>query len=276
MRTPAGDPVNAAYGFAGFLLRLLGEGAERPRRVAVAFDGSLTTSFRNQIYPAYKAQRELPPADLEEQQAWCREIAEALGLVTLIDSEYEADDLLATLSRCLRESDPVVPHRIVSSDKDLSQLVGPQVRLGDFARDELYGPSEVLAKFGVRPEQIVDFLALAGDPVDNIPGVRGIGRKTAASLLAELGSLDAALGDLERVAALEIRGARGIARKLGEQRDQALLSRRLARGVSEVDTGLEVHQLIWRGVRPERWAALCERLGFGRLAEQGAALGPSG
>ncbi len=219
----AGQPANALRGFADFLLKLVRELA--PTHLAVAFDGSLTTSFRNEIYPDYKAQRDLPPPELEAQLDACRRLAGLFG-ATFIDRRYEADDLLATLCRQLgAEGLRVV---IVSSDKDLCQLVGDGVELLDFARGERYGRRQVVRKFGVRPEQIPDLLALAGDPVDNIPGVAGIGRKTAAALLAEFPDLAAIYDDLDRVAGLELRGARSVAARLEAGRERALLSRRLA------------------------------------------------
>lgn len=246
LRAPDGSPANAVYGFASFLVKLLAD--ERPSHVGVAFDGSLTTSFRNELYPEYKAGRELPPPDLEAQLGACREVAEAFGLVTWIDERYEADDLIATLHARLRaEGHRVV---VVSPDKDLGQLVDAETVLFDFAKQLRYGPAEVEAKFGVRPDQMVDYQGLAGDPVDDIPGVRGIGPKTAAALLAALGTLDALFARLDEVGEealcdLELRGARGIARKLIAGRDDAFLSRELAtlsRGAPITATLADLHR----------------------------------
>ncbi|MEE8526179.1 MAG: 5'-3' exonuclease H3TH domain-containing protein, partial [Thermoanaerobaculia bacterium] len=224
MTGKAGLPVNAVYGFTQFLLRLIDE--EDVTHLGLAFDKSLTTSFRNEIYPPYKAQRDLPPPELEAQLDWCQEIGEALGAAIYVDLRYEADDLLAALCHQLEPAG----HRlvVVTSDKDLAQLVSERVTLFDFARGERYGPDEVLVKFGVRPRQIADYLGLAGDSVDNIPGVKGVGKKTAAALLAALGDLDAIYRRLDEVANLSIRGAKSLRKKLEEQRDMAFLSRRLA------------------------------------------------
>ncbi len=258
---PQGRPVGAVYGFAGFLLRLLGE--REPSHLGVAFDGSLTTSFRNEIHPGYKSSRERPPAELEAQLAACREMAEALGAATFVDRRYEADDLLAALVVArVGEGDRVV---LVSGDKDLAQLVGPTVELWDFARDERYGPRQVEERWGVRPAQVADLLALAGDPVDDIPGVAGVGKKTATALLRVFPDLEALYDDLERVDGLPIRGARGVRRRLEEGRESAFLSRRLAVVAREAPAHASREELRWRGADRDRLRALCDRLGFDSL-----------
>lgn len=261
VRDPSGAPVNALRGFGDFLLRLLSE--ERPTHLAVAFDQSLTTSFRNERFPAYKAQRALPPPELEAQLAACRALADALGAATFADARFEADDLIATL---------LEPHArrggravIVTNDKDLAQLVSERVTLYDFAKGERLGPSEVRARFGVAPGQIPDFLGLAGDAVDGIPGVAGIGAKGAAALLAEFGSLDALYRGLERVAELPLRGARSLAAKLAAGRGTAFLSRELATVSRSAPVRVRLGELVWRGADPRRLDPLCERYGLGGL-----------
>ncbi|MFW6175379.1 MAG: 5'-3' exonuclease H3TH domain-containing protein, partial [Acidobacteriota bacterium] len=188
IRDPEGRPVNAVYGFGSFLVKLVE--TEAPTHLAVAFDRSLTTSFRNDLYPDYKTGRELPPPDLEAQLDDCMELARAFGAEVFVDERYEADDLIAALVAQLNAAGHGAV--IVTSDKDLAQLVTDRVRLFDFAREERLGPEEVVAKLGVRPEQVPDFLALAGDPVDSIPGLPGVGRKTAAALLEVFADLETA------------------------------------------------------------------------------------
>lgn len=262
--TPEGESVNAVYGWAAFLIKLIAD--ERPAYLAAAYDGSLTTSFRNELYPDYKAQRALPPAELEAQLDRCREVAEALGVPGFIDDRYEADDIVGTLARhAAAAGHPVV---VVSSDKDLAQLVEPRVTLYDFARGMRMGPDEVVEKFGVRPDQVPDLLGLAGDSVDNIPGVPGIGAKGAAALLAETGDLASALERLDEVAELPIRGARSLAGRLSEHRDQALLSRRLATVVTDAPFATGPDELRYRGADRERLEALFDRLGFASLRER--------
>ena len=220
-----GRPVNAVHGYTRFLLELI----ERTRatHLAVAFDAALTTSFRNAIYPPYKANRELPPPDLEHQFLLCREVTEALGVKLLIDHTYEADDLIGSSLFSLRAAG--WRSVIVSADKDFGQLLGADDEQWDWARNLRWGPKGVVEKLGVHPEQVADYLALTGDSVDNIPGVPGIGAKTAAALLVHFGSLDALLERADEVAFLRLRGAAGIARKLREHADDARLYRRLTR-----------------------------------------------
>ena len=255
---PTGRSVAAVHGFAGFLIRLAEE--EAPTHLAVAFDGSLTTSFRNEIYPAYKAQRDLPPPELEAQLADCRELARGFGAATFVDRRYEADDLIAGLCHQLRRAG----HRVVvvSSDKDLCQLVSDHVELLDFARGERYDPERVRRKFGVRPAQIPDYLGLAGDPVDNIPGIRGVGKKTAAALLAELDDLEAIYQNLDRVAELPLRGARSLAARLEGGRQEAFLSRRLATLAAEAPAATELADLAFEGADRRAVERLFGRLGF--------------
>jgi 5'-3' exonuclease len=268
IRTRDGAPANAAYGFASFLARLLGE--ERPTHLAVAFDGSLTSSFRNELFPAYKAQRALPP--LEAQLDLCRELAGAFGAACFIDDRYEADDLIATLvERLVAPAAADGPRAVVvSHDKDLAQLVGPRVSLFDFAKGERMGPGEVAAKLGVRPAQVADLLALRGDPVDNIPGVPGVGGKTAAALLARFDDLADLYARLDEVPGLPIRGAAALAARLAEHRGRAELALALARLVRDVPqlAGVTLADLAWNGADRAAVTALFDRLGFGTLRER--------
>ncbi len=264
LSAPDKSPVGAVYGFAAFLIRYVRE--HEPTHLGIAFDASLTTSFRNDLYPAYKSTRALPPPELEAQQQRCRDVARALGAAVFDDARYEADDLIGTLAHRLEQDGRRVV--VVSSDKDLCQLVSAAVTVFDFARDARFGPAEVRAKFGVRPDQMADYLGLAGDSVDSIPGVRGIGKQTAAALLAEFESLDALYADLERVAALPIRGAKSLAAKLAQGRDAAFLSRTLARIALDAPVEATLGDLEYRGADPELATALFERLGLGTLAQR--------
>jgi len=262
--TPEGAPANAAYGFASFLLKLIDD--EAPSHLAVAFDESLTTSFRNDLYPEYKAQRELPPAELEAQLTACRDVADALGAATFADAVYEADDILATLAEQMTAAGHGAV--VVSGDKDLAQLVGPRVELYDAARDERLGAAEVRQKFGVEPEQIPDLLGLQGDAVDNIPGVPGVGAKTARALLAAFRDLDDLFAHLDEVAALSLRGARTLGAKLAAHRDLAFLSRDLATVVRHGPFPADLADLALAGADRERVGRLFDRLGFGRIRDR--------
>lgn len=261
---PEGRPVQAVYGFAGFLIKLVE--TEAPTHLGVAFDRSLTTSFRNELYPAYKSGRELPPPELEAQIDDCYAVAEAFGAACCIDDRFEADDLIAALVRRLTpEGHGAV---IVTSDKDLAQLVSDRVSVLDFSREERYGPAEVEAKFGVRPEQIPDFLGLAGDPVDSIPGVPGVGKKTAAALLAAFGDLEGVYDHLEEVPRLSMRGARSVAAKLADHRETAFLSKRLATAADEAPAEADLDALVYRGADPALLDPLFQRLGFEGIRER--------
>ena len=278
IRTKDGAPANAVYGFASFLTKLLGD--ERPTHLAIAFDGSLTSSFRNDLYPAYKAQRTLPPPELEAQLDLCLEVGRAFGAACYIDERYEADDLIATLVERL-----VAPTKaagteavIVSHDKDLAQLVSPRVTFFDFAKGERLGPEEVVAKFGVRPEQVADLLALRGDTVDNIPGVPGVGAKSAAALLARFRDLGDVYAHLDEVPALPIRGAAALAARLAEHREQAELALslvRLPRDVAQV-ADVALADLAWNGADRATVDALFDRLGFGGSLRERLPVAPQG
>lgn len=224
MRGEGGMPVNAVYGFCRFLTEFVER--SQAQHVAVAFDESLTQSFRNDIYPKYKMNRELPPQELADQFKLCRRVAEAAGLYCLAHNRYEADDLIATAAATMRNSGYRIG--IVSGDKDLAQVLRGHDFWWDFARDRQLGATQVLEKFGVPPEAIQDFLGLCGDAVDNIPGVPGVGPKTATALLQEFGTVEALYQRLDEIKHLKIRGAKGLAAKLREHQEQAMLSKQLA------------------------------------------------
>ncbi len=225
MTDPHDNPVNAVYGFTRFLGDFLE--SVKPQYVAAAFDVSLTSSFRNDMYPDYKANRESAPPELKRQFAQCREITRALGVRECADTRYEADDLIGTLAVAMRNAGHTVT--IVSRDKDLLQLLEEGDRFWDYIGNRDIAHDQVIDAFGVRAEQMPDFLGLAGDSVDNIPGVPGIGPKTAAALLAHFDSLEDIYAGIEQVGSLPIRGAVKLRKRLLEHREQAELCRELAR-----------------------------------------------
>ncbi len=191
-RKSDGLPVGAVQGFCNMLWKLLKEtnAGQKPTHLAVIFDHS-SKSFRNEIYPEYKAHRPEPPADLRPQFGLIRQATRAFNVACVEQENYEADDLIATYARQAAEAGATC--RIVSSDKDLMQLIRPGVALYDTMKDREVGEAEVLEKFGVKPEKVIDIQALAGDSVDNVPGVPGIGVKTAAQLITEYGDLETLL-----------------------------------------------------------------------------------
>ena len=218
-----GRPVNALYGFARFMGDLLERA--KPTQVAVAFDESLASSFRNEIYPAYKANREPAPEELKAQFAWCREFCRLLGVAEFADGVYEADDIIGAIATRMRAEGHASV--LVTRDKDLAQLVREGDEFWDFAGDRRFGYADIEGQFGVRPERMADYLALTGDSVDNIPGVPGVGPKTAAALLKVFESLDHLYDNLGEVASLPIRGAAKLPDRLRDHREAAYLARRL-------------------------------------------------
>ena len=219
-----GQSVNAAYGFARFLTEFIEQ--TQAQNIVIAFDESLTRSFRNELYPPYKMNRELPPQELKQQFELCRRMAESLGLFCIASKEYEADDLIGTYA--FKAQRLGIPVTIVSADKDLAQLLTDVDLLWDFARRKEYRIADIKEKFGVHPDQITDYLGLCGDAVDNIPGVPGIGAKTAAAILQSYQDMDEIYGNIDSLSDLKIRGAKALPKKLGEHETQARLSKQLA------------------------------------------------
>ena len=216
MTRPDGTPVNAVYGFTNMLLKTIED--TDADHVAVIFDKARRT-FRNDIYPEYKAHRPPPPDELIPQFALVREATRAMNVTEVDMDGYEADDLIATYTRLALERGADVT--IVSSDKDLMQLVGPRVTMLDAMKNRVIGPDQVREKFGVGPEQVIEVQALAGDSSDNVPGVAGIGVKTAAQLLAEYGDLETLLARAGEIKQPKRR------QNLLEQADAARISRDL-------------------------------------------------
>jgi 5'-3' exonuclease len=264
MRSPHNQPVHAVYGFTAFLLQLLQQ--EPLTHVAVAFDESLTTSFRNTFFPAYKANRELPPPDLAWQLERCQAVTRALGIPVFVDQQYEADDLIGTLAQqaVLQGAEVVV----VSNDKDLMQLVTSQVTFYDAAKNRRFDVAGVRAHMGVHPSQIPDLLGLQGDAVDNIPGVKGIGSKTALALLHAFPSMESLYADLDRVTALPLRQANTVRQKLHVGKDLAFLSKRLATIAMDAPVQCALATLAYQGADSAQVQALFAELGFRRLGQR--------
>ncbi len=266
MTAADGTPCNAAYGFANTLIRYLSE--QTPSHVAVCLDAAMT-SFRNELEPEYKAQRGEPPDDLEPQFDLCHQISIALGFATYSIDDYEADDLLGTIC------DEVVRRRgaarVLTTDKDLCQLVREDGRVvvHDLAKEKTFDADAVREKFGVSPAQIPDYLGLVGDTIDNLPGVPGIGAKSAAAVLQAFGQIEAVPADLERWSSVSIRGAKRMATQIAAHRDRALKTKELAtvlRKVPGVTPGLS--ELAYRGADRERTEELFERLGWNRIFDR--------
>lgn len=236
-----GAPVNAVYGFLRFLTEFFE--STRPTNVMVAFDQSLTSSFRSEIYPDYKANRDPAPPELKVQLAACERLVASLGISHLKHPRFEADDLIASVAVLARDSGYRVV--VVSGDKDLSQVVHEGDLWWDYARNRRLDVQGIHNHFGVWPNQMTDFLALVGDTVDNIPGVPGIGPKTASRLLRVFKDVEQLYERLEEVPRLGMRGAPRLARALGEHRDGVMLARRLTALACDAPAGdLSPHHRI--------------------------------
>ena len=260
----AGEPTNAVYGFSGFLCSLLERTAAE--YVAIAFDESLSTSYRNEIYPEYKANREPAPPELKRQFAWARSVAEAMGLQCFSDPRYEADDLIGTLAGHWRGRGHSIC--VVTSDKDLAQLVGEDDHWWDYSRNQKLNARQLTEKFGVMPEQMADFLALTGDSVDNIPGVPGVGPKSASALLGHFGDMDSLYERLDEVEHLSIRGAKSLQKKLQDNRDAAELARKLTLIDTMVESALATPDLRRNEIDTASLNRLFDDLEFGGMLRQ--------
>ncbi len=254
-----GNPVHAVFGFARFLGDLIER--IRPRYIAVAFDQRAAINYRSRLYPAYKANRERAPIDLVLQFEHCRELCRRLGIATYVNPEYEADDIIGTLACLMR--DEGVRSAFITRDKDLAQLVRSGDVYWDFGFRQQWGYHDIERYFGVRPERFADYLALTGDESDNIPGVPGVGHKTAASLMKAFDSLEELYADLNRVAGLKLRGARTLSERLREYRESVFLARKLTQITCNMQLGVTVEDLRRRRPDAPALTDLYDRLGFG-------------
>lgn len=226
-----GRPVNALLGFADFIYGFLM--SEQPERIGFAFDESLGKGTRQAIYPEYKANRPPAPESLKWQFQRCREMVQLMGITEAGSEEHEADDILATWARLEREQGRAV--HVLSGDKDLTQLVeGERDTWWDYARERRWGARQIEKQWGVRPDQIADLLAIAGDKVDNIPGVPGIGVTTAARLLRKFGDLETLLLSRDEISAMKTRGAKRIQDLVCEHVEDIRLARQLTGLVEDV------------------------------------------
>jgi ribonuclease HI len=253
--TAGGMPTNAVFGFTRMLLALLQE--NRPDYLAVIFDPPREGTFRREIYPDYKANRDAVPEDLVSQIPYIRKILQALNIPALEAPGFEADDVIATLAR--RYAGEGAEVTVVTGDKDLLQIVGDRISLLDTMKEKRSGPQEVLERFGVPPELVADVLGLAGDTADNIPGVPGIGEKTASELVRKFGSLEEVLQWRSLVSGRQRRG------NLRIHADQARLSKVLATVRDDVPLDVPLAALQSRAPNLAELIPLLRELEFAAL-----------
>ena len=255
MTRPDGTPVNAVFGFSNMLAKLLREHVGT--HIAVIFDAGRMT-FRNRLYEDYKAHRPPAPDDLIPQFKLVREATAAFGVPAIELDDWEADDLIAAYAKATNDAGGQAT--IVSSDKDLMQLIRPGVEMLDPIKQKPIGPAEVMEKFGVTPDKMIDVQALIGDSTDNVPGVPGIGPKGAAQLINEFGDLDSVLAAAPAMKASKRRD------NLIEHADKARLSRELVTLRTDTPMPLPVDQLQAREYDKAKLATWLKTQGFRSIA----------
>ena len=260
-RKSDGLPVGAVSGFCNMLYKLLTDMKDEhdPTHIAVIFDYSSKT-FRNEIYPDYKANRPEPPEDLRPQFPLVRDATRAFNLPCIEMEGFEADDLIATYARQVEADGGEAV--IISSDKDLMQLVSDKVSMFDTMKNKHIGPDQVVEKFGLGPEHVIDIQALAGDSTDNVPGVPGIGVKTAAQLIEEYGDLETLLGRAEEIKQKKRR------ENLIEFADQARISKDLVTLKTNVSTTDKIDDFAMREIDAEKLLAFLGEMEFNTLTRR--------
>ncbi|HHB1473987.1 TPA: DNA polymerase I [Yersinia enterocolitica] len=254
-----GEPTGAMYGVLNMLRSLLLQ--YRPSHVAVVFDAKGKT-FRDELFAEYKSHRPPMPDDLRAQIEPLHQMVKAMGLPLLVVSGVEADDVIGTLAQEAEKAGHAV--LISTGDKDMAQLVTPNITLINTMNNAILGPQEVCEKYGVPPELIIDFLALMGDSSDNIPGVPGVGEKTAQALLQGLGGLDSLFNHLDKIPTLTFRGAKTMSAKLEQNKDVAYLSYKLATIKTDVELDITCDELNVSAPDDEQLHQLFSRYEFKR------------
>jgi DNA polymerase-1 len=263
LSTAKGIPTNAVFGMVTMLQKLLREAV--PEYAIAVFDAPGPT-FRDQLFRDYKANRPPAPAELDAQAPFIRRVVPALGFPVREERGVEADDVIGTLAqRAVTGGCSVV---VVTGDKDMRQIVGPHVALWDTMRDRWTRLADIRERFGLEPAQLVDVMALMGDPTDNVPGVAGIGEKTATALIKHFGSLDAVLADPGRAADAGIRGAARVVAALERDATAARASRELVRIRCDLDLDFSLASCRFRGIDPSALRPLLAELEFFSLLRE--------
>ncbi|MHC0037396.1 DNA polymerase I [Pseudoneobacillus sp. C159] len=256
-----GVHTNAIYGFTTMLMKILEE--EKPTHLLVAFDAGKTT-FRHKTFTEYKGGRQKTPPELSEQFPFIRDLLDAYGISRYELENYEADDIIGTVSKVAEEEGYQV--KVISGDKDLTQLASEQVTVGITRKGitdiEAYTPKHILEKYGLTPKQIIDMKGLMGDQSDNIPGVPGVGEKTAIKLLKEFETLETLLSSVEQVSGAKLKD------KLIEFKDQALMSKELATITREAPVEVTLPEIAYVGYNVEKLKAIFKELGFNSLLDK--------
>ena len=260
-------PTQALYGFTNFLLDLLKK--QQPRYIFCAFDESLKTGFRHQLCPNYKINRELPDEALAFQLNACRQLCRVLGIAEMASHQYEADDLLGARAKQVRNAgmQPV----IISRDKDLTQIIEEGDLYWDIGKLQPKNYQQLEQDLGVGCNQMADYLALVGDSSDSIAGVPGVGPKTARELLSWMPSIEHIIEHSDQLGDLPIRGAAKLSDKIVNNKDQLLLSRKLATILTEIDDVPSCDNIQWQGIYQDAFSLFTDEMGFGDVFNHRAA-----
>jgi len=259
-----GKPANAVFGFGDFLYQLMRQ--KQPQHIACAFDISQTSSYRKELYPAYKANREPAPEELKYQFACCRDFCRAVGIAEFGSDRFEADDIIGSLAHQYRQQGYAIT--VVSADKDLTQLViGEEDYWWDFARSNLLDMHGVKQQFGVKPHLIADMLALSGDKVDNIPGIPGIGYTTAARILQKFEGVESVINNIAQIADMKFRGAARVQALLKTHGHMLPLNKLLTTVVTDMEFEPNL-DLRWRGLDQTLFDAVAEQLALSQSMQQ--------
>ncbi|CAM3921034.1 DNA polymerase I [Lederbergia lenta] len=253
-----GIHTNAVYGFTTMLMKVLED--EKPTHVLVAFDAGKTT-FRHKTFAEYKGGRQKTPPELSEQFPFIRELLDAYGIERYELENYEADDIIGTLA--VKAAEEGFEVKVISGDKDLTQLATKEVTVGITRKGitdiEVYTPAHIMEKYGLTPEQIIDMKGLMGDQSDNIPGVPGVGEKTAIKLLKQFPTLEELLENIDQV------GGKKLKENLTEFKEQAVMSKELATITTEAPIEVAIDKLLFEGYDTEKLTAVFKELGFNSL-----------
>lgn len=250
LKNNEGDSISASCGFLHFVYQLLTQ--EQPQYIGFAFDQSLKYSHRREIYPDYKAHRKSAPLDLRYQFILCREFLRAMGIAEFSSAYYEADDIIGTLAQHYRRQGNRI--NIITADKDLAQLIHPNDLWWEYASNKKMGVKEIKKSFGIRPDQIADLLAIAGDKSDNIPGVPDIGISTAAKLLKRFDTLENLICNLPDIGQSKIRRAKHLQNQIEMHINQMRLARKLTGIICDAKDA-PIHQSLKRGhIKPDQEA----------------------
>lgn len=252
------EPFNAVTGFTETLATILQQ--TTPLWIAAAFDSRNRNAIRYQIHPQYKANRSPSPAELKPQFSQCQSVCDAFGVKQLSNDDVEADDIIGQLANCAHQKNQ--PVTIVSADKDLVQFVAKDDVYWNYAKKTQTNYKQLKKRFGVEPSQLADLLALCGDKSDNIPGIPGVGQRTASRLLNKWENLDGVFANIDRVASMQFRGAPHVATLLAEYEPTVRMARRLTGLITTQELPSSIDEIAYSVPTKQSCTERLVRIGF--------------